>query len=243
MNIEKLYEHEEKIDILNNTIIPNITTNVNSLLNSEIKGNNASKYKIVAGVLRNTGSGWSLLDDDVHTPLNIDHAVNDADSIGIAYTFTAKTVGSVVCVPDETFVQRGYMFGASGGVSVADIVISCNKPISGYVYYDGTNWSILGNSIGVSTASFSNGVLTIEHDETDSLDVGCYAKSGNYLASIENTGANNTKINIKDYNGNLVTTPTTNMGVFFSRGSKKIINPNSVVSTSGNIWVYGIFEI
>ena len=219
-------------------------TNEIALLNDEIiKGNGKSKYKIIACAIRNNGTGWELIKDSTHQPVNVQYAVNDTDSIGLAYSFSATKVGTVVCVPDETFIQQGYSFGASGGTAVADIMISCNKDINAYVYTtDGINWNVLQGDIPITSVSFSSGILTINHVETNSLNVSAECKSGTALAFINNTSSTSTEIKITDFTGQVITNPT-NIGLFFRRGMPKIINPNNVISNSGNVWVYGIMEI
>ena len=87
-------------------------------------GYNASgkQYKIVACVIRQDtqGSGWYVIDDDSHKPLGLD-AENPVEisngSIRLNYSFTAKTVTSLVCAPDEGYASQLLQFGASVGRS------------------------------------------------------------------------------------------------------------------------------
>lgn len=85
---------------------------------------NQQKYKIVSGVIRNTGNGWELISDTAHEPLHIESVSNNNSAITIDYSFTAKKVVSFVVTPDETFVRNGLNAGSSVGLDKSLIYLS-----------------------------------------------------------------------------------------------------------------------
>jgi hypothetical protein len=211
---------------------------------SAIKGDDNKKYKVVACALRNTGSGWYAITDANHDPVGISSITNDTMSITVNYDFTAKTVGTLVCTPDETYVQQGYNFGATVGKTFSKISIERNRTIGGYISYNGTSWVINGDKEGISSVSFTGGILTITHEDIGtSFARNCSCRNGVYLADIGTTGATTTQIYIKDYAGTLVSTPDSNMRIFFNAITRPAANPNDLTNVGGNIWVYGIFEV
>lgn len=79
------------------------------------------KYKIVACVLRNTGSGWYAITDTNHRPINVQSVTVDGLSVKVTYPFTAKKVISLVATPDETLASLGISTGASVTPSYCNI--------------------------------------------------------------------------------------------------------------------------
>jgi hypothetical protein len=74
------------------------------------------QYKIVAGVIRNVGNGWELINDTAHEPIHVLSVSNNDLAITINHTFTAKQVVTMTVTPDETFVKDGIKAGASVGL-------------------------------------------------------------------------------------------------------------------------------
>jgi hypothetical protein len=93
-------------------------------------GGTPTSFEVV-GVIRNTGSGWSIIDDVDHTPLNITSisTTNGASTTGfvtITYGKTAGVVGTLLISPDELYAQNGTVAGASVGLSSANIYFGKN---------------------------------------------------------------------------------------------------------------------
>lgn len=65
-----------------------------------------AQEQYVAGVLRNTGDGWYVLNDATHEPLNIASVSNDARSITIAYGRQFSTIRTFLITADETYAVR-----------------------------------------------------------------------------------------------------------------------------------------
>lgn len=82
-------------------------------------GGSASTQKIVACALRNTGSGWAVLDDADHTPIGVASVSVSSTAITVNYDFTAATIHTNIVTVDETFATTPtqYLVGASSGLS------------------------------------------------------------------------------------------------------------------------------
>lgn len=87
----------------------------------------AVTYQEFAGTIRNTGSGWYILDDAGHTP-------DDLSSIGTVTSTSVRVnypgcseITSVIVGPDDTYAKDyGASFGASVGLTYMVITGSIN---------------------------------------------------------------------------------------------------------------------
>lgn len=78
-------------------------------------------HRIVAGSLRNTGSGWFVVNDSVNEPSDL--AIGAVTSSTIQVTFPASAqVETFIVAPDAAFAGLHTVnFGASVGLSSASI--------------------------------------------------------------------------------------------------------------------------
>lgn len=79
---------------------------------------------IVAAVIRNDGTGWRLLHDADHAPLNVTAVSNNHRSITVSFAFKARRVRTFIAGPDETLAIHGIVAGASVGLTAAHITLS-----------------------------------------------------------------------------------------------------------------------
>jgi hypothetical protein len=86
---------------------------------------------IVAGVVRNSGDGWGLIEDSTHTARNVLRVTEDNNNIIVYYAKPASMVVSLVVTPDEEFASQGYFVGASVGLEACYIRIY--KEIGGII--------------------------------------------------------------------------------------------------------------
>ena len=85
----------------------------------------------VAGAIEYTDGAWRIIDDDIHTPLNIAGVDTREDSALIHYTFKAKKVIILIAASDETYARAGICTGASVGLDLAVIQFgNANGPLS-----------------------------------------------------------------------------------------------------------------
>lgn len=218
-----------------------IEAQLSAMLNHEVIGEDGKKLKIVACVIRNTGSGWKQIGGN-HIPINVSSVTQDKSKITINYSFKAKNVVSFVAVPDETMAEEDFFMGSSVGLDSANIYITQNKSLGSYVYYNGSTWASKGDN-GI-TATFNNGILTITHSAITGVKVSANCRDGAYIAQVGSLGTTTTQICFYDYSGKLVTTPNTKMKVYWERTSQhQPIDPATYVSSGGNIWVLGVMEV
>lgn len=91
---------------------------------------NDKNIRLVAGVIRNSGDGWQLIEDKNHSSLNCDsvYIVDDGKCVTVDYSeLNVKKVVSFVVCPDETFASLGYTCGASAGTDYTNIYIYENS--------------------------------------------------------------------------------------------------------------------
>jgi hypothetical protein len=78
-------------------------------------------HRIVAGSLRNTGSGWYVMSSSVYAPTDLAIGTVTSTSIQVTYPASAQVVTFLVG-PDDTFAGlHTVAFGASVGLSSASI--------------------------------------------------------------------------------------------------------------------------
>lgn len=80
------------------------------------------EYSVVAGVIRNEGNGWSLIQDNNHETIGIKEITQDQEKVIVSYNDKEK-VNSIAVTVDETMAAEGYSVGASVGVSETWIFI------------------------------------------------------------------------------------------------------------------------
>jgi hypothetical protein len=85
--------------------------------------NNNKRLKFIACGIRNTGTGFKIIDDNEHDPLGISSISNDNDKIVLNYDFTASRVLSLVITPDETMSKNGIIAGGSVGLALTNIYV------------------------------------------------------------------------------------------------------------------------
>jgi len=209
-----------------------------------ISNEDEKKYKLVAGVIRNTVDGWRLIEDTVHTNMNIDSVSSDTSKITINFSFTAKKIISFIVAVDEDYAKKSYQTGASVGTNVAYIEVQqLPKTIGGYIRYNAGAWQYLGNN-SVTITSYTNGVLTLSHENlgTD-YSANVSGRDGVFSPQLSSIGGTTTTIKFYNWDGTLATTPTTDMKCYFTTSiASKTLNP-SAMSTEGNLWLFGIFEV
>lgn len=93
------------------------------------------RYMKLSAAIRNSGSGWHVIDDANHEPLGITIGTVTSTSIEVLFP-DAVQVCDMVCGPDETFARLSAAFGASVGLNRALI----EGTVSG-VQFDPSTWS------------------------------------------------------------------------------------------------------
>lgn len=210
----------------------------------------------VAGVLRNTGTGWNWISDAGHEPIGIDSVTSDTASITVNYgTLGASKVGSFIVVPDEKLSEQGFQAGASVGTTSTDIYLSRSIPsYSDYVAYTSGAF-VSSNGVFTCTWNATDGYLQVTHPTIigTALNVSLVGRPGtalNYtpvVAGDLTTGSTFIAIEFRDAAGAQVMTPDTNMRVFVTHGGGFVpsVDPSTVNTTTypnSNLWVMGLMR-
>lgn len=104
-------------------------------LSGSLFGNDGKEYKVISGVIRNTGSGWQYIDDSGHSPVGFNGISTNVDgTITLNHDVGGSKVVSLLAVPDETYTQYGLVCGASVGVDLS--ILALSTPLSFYVNMD-----------------------------------------------------------------------------------------------------------
>jgi hypothetical protein len=142
---------------------------VTSQMVESVKGEAGKSVQTLAGVIRNSGSGWFYIDDTGHNRVNMSTVVVQNGSIRVEHTSLAKKVGSLIAAPDETFAKEGMICGASVGntFSLIDLYFPLNVQVKG----DGTfvTKNYFNSSLGL-TFSADKSSFTLTHPSCDALD-------------------------------------------------------------------------
>lgn len=209
-------------------------------------------YRVVAGAIRNTGSGWELISDGQHFPMNVDSVSNNSASITIDYSgLNATGVVSGIVSPDETF-GGVYTAGASIGTSVANIQIK-NQLLYGkalVTHHGGGAFSIANSSnspfSGLS-ASYASGILTILHDNADGTPLTLDWGGDTVIRKAYNTeGYTIARYKFYNYDGTQqdLANPSISRFSFERRLSTGVfVNPDNLISGGGNFWFMIILKI
>lgn len=216
-----------------------------------LTGEQNRSLRIVGCVLRNDGSGWAPLNDAGHRPVPSSGITVSADvnSVDINYGFTASKVITSLVVPDEVFASQRVFVGASVGLSGAVIVLTADVSIGGYVAWSGSAWTVAGDT---TSASFDGaGKVTISHPaqlSSSILGMSAELRSGATRPSIEvfpgTAAAASFDVYLFDRaTGAVITTPTTECKIYWSRVGSVALNPSTYVNAGANIWFLAVLEI
>lgn len=218
-----------------------------------VRGVDGRTYRIVAGVIRNAGGPtyWQPIDDDGHRPCLLTSCTTDGDAITVNYPATAGgRITTLLVTPDETLARAGLFAGAS--VAADHAVIRLGRAaarLSDYVFWNGSAWV---SQRDVYRPQWAAGVLTLTHAPVDAAaiyDVDVTGRGGAVLPTLHAVTpctTSSVQIEWRDWAGQLVTTPTTDMRVHVSRGGGLVgVDPRTVDTTAypwSNLWLFGLME-
>jgi hypothetical protein len=208
------------------------------------------KLSLVAGVLRNTGSGWALIEDSGHTNVHVSGVSSDSSSIVVSFGgIPGSKVVSVVAGPDDTLAVAGFCCGSSVTPSQAAIFLKRAGVTAQVADYVSWNGSAFVSQNGVFTiGSYASGILTLTHPNVTVVPpvITIASRSGLLLCFPETVTGTTTSLKWFDYAGTLITAESTNMKVWLNRGLVSGQTDPSTVNTttfpSSNIWFIGVIE-
>ncbi|MFE0727957.1 hypothetical protein ACFW2X_06835 [Streptomyces antibioticus] len=101
-----------------------------------------ARLALVSCALRNTGSGWEVIDGPAHEPSGVTGLVQGPDRLELQHALGALQVSSLAVTVDETYAKTGLRCGASVGLDHS------------YIYlYSGAAGSAALNPATVSAAN------------------------------------------------------------------------------------------
>lgn len=221
---------------------------------TRILGETGRTYRLVSGVLRNTGGGWAWINDAGHRASGFRAATQTSTAITLPYSFRGLKVSSLQVTPDEYFASRGLRVGASVGLDKTVLTLYTEDAceIGDYVYYNAATakWVSLN---GVFTGmTYANGALTLTH-QSMGTGKGMYASAsarGQALALVGSLGDTTTQVTFHTGSfGSLAPAGAPNASqhrVWVSRHGVRTTppaNPASVAAANGNLWVTGLIEV
>ncbi|MEV0779168.1 hypothetical protein [Streptomyces sp. NPDC050428] len=90
-----------------------------------------ARLALLSCVLRNSGSGWYIIDDAGHRPSGISGLIQHTDRLELTHAATALKVSSFQVTPDEAFAARGLRVGASVGLGATRLYLYTAPPTGG----------------------------------------------------------------------------------------------------------------
>jgi len=202
------------------------------------------KVRQLAGVIRNTGGTWAFINDVDHEPLNlISVSQPTSTTVRVTYDKAYTKVITFVATPDEGYASNGIFMGASVGLNFADIQLYQSRTISGYIVYNGSAWTVVGDAF--TNFSYSSGVLTFDHPSLYAdaqYAVSATPRNGsayNYYAGSQ--GETSSQIYIYNPDGTAYTgAADTNMKFFFGKGASGVLTNTQSAISGSNIWLSGL---
>lgn len=82
-----------------------------------------TRFALVSCTIRNTGSGWAVINDGGHTPSGCAGVVTHPDHLELQHPVGAVRVSSLTVTPDETFARAGLRVGASVGFDLSNLFL------------------------------------------------------------------------------------------------------------------------
>jgi hypothetical protein len=82
-----------------------------------------TRLALISCAIRNTGSGWTIINDAGHTPSGCQGIVQHADRLELQHDVGAVRVSSLTVTVDETYAKTGLRVGASVGFALSRIYL------------------------------------------------------------------------------------------------------------------------
>lgn len=150
----------DDIDVFQSTAVP--TQSAVKAEYGQVSGDADKKYIKVAGVIRNTGTGWFFISDSGHNKITFGTITTDiAGTVTIQNPPNVKTIGSVLVGADETFSKIGITAGSS--VSLAETVITFAAPLEFILNADAATVSVPAHFTDQITAQVNASNIAINY--------------------------------------------------------------------------------
>jgi lysophospholipase L1-like esterase len=209
-----------------------------------VTGTPGHKFRQVACVIRNTGSGFDFISDASHYPSGVTSVVSNTDNVVVNYSFTASQVASLVATPDEVLAAKGYTIGASVGLSSATLWVGAPGGFSDYISWNGSAWVSFNGYVTSVSMDGTTGLITCTHQDMSSPVGGSVSsRSLTKRASMEGLGTTTTTLYLVDNSGVTVKTPTTDSRFWITRSGSRRVPMSELTFANSNIWLYGLMLV
>lgn len=212
------------------------------------------RVAIVSGILRNpSGTGWVVLDDADHSPINVSSVSNTTTVIQANFPFTTSDIYTINVDPDETL--NTYQWGTK--VATTFVQISARyfemRSVQGYLTYRTATsdwaWTTLAGGLS-ATISGSNTVnqVQITHADCNFNLPQLITTSTTFLPFISTSiSGTTTTINIRDWSGATGASIPDGTRLFVQRRSytttdQRVIDPNLISGGTANVWMFGFVK-
>jgi hypothetical protein len=217
---------------------------IDAAVNGVLKGDTGGNFRVIACTLRNTGSGFAILNDANHEPIGVTSVTTAGDNMSLTlnYSFTATQVGALVVTADDTLATLGYVFGSSVGLTSSVIYASQPGGWGDYLSWNGSAWVSLNGYITSASMNGTTGEVTANHASMTPIGGSVVSRSDTKRASMEGLGATTTNFKLMDNAGVSVKTPTTDNRVWIQRAGARQVPMTELIQSNSNIWVFGIMR-
>lgn len=260
IKIDELITNGTIQDLINNKIFSDLNTKLETFkqqtdeqFNTIVSQTNGKNVKFIAFAIRNNGGGFQLINDNLHSPLNVTSVENGLFDVTINYETTGVKVLSLIVANDETMAQEGINVGASVGIDKAIIKFSKQDDVFGYLTKTGgdlNNWSITENlSYGVEGAVWEVSAkrLKITHKKCFNPMPNVFTRNPSIIAyprAINNRGGfTTTYISFRDITTGQDVAPPDDTVLCLSYSGKYLIPTNDLTFENSNFWCIGMVEV
>ena len=243
-----------------NTIVDNYQVTVNQQLAEALKGKEGTNLKVIAGTVRNDGTGWKFIVDASHqADLNCDSVSADNAHVHINYaSIDATKVVSFMVSPDESFAALGYFCGASVGVEQSSIKLykSVPKSVGCVATCTSSGFTVNPDNIGITSLVWDSFKfkLRINHANlgsaysTGGAPVILPYVTGKFIPRTVGINPLYTDIEFYNFSGTRIQALSDVLSFSFTRttpeeNTTKLIDPTTIINASASLWFVGIFEV
>jgi len=242
--------------ILNETITnANTATRVGVMLESMIQNMGlSSNYRVIAGVIQNTGSGWAQI-GGAHESINTDSVSDTPTGILIDHTSLGATKVVTFISGMDDFWAGKYSSGFSGGLTVSTIKVykpTIERKVHLITHNGDGNFTFGGDTSG--SYDSVTGILTINltgpgNNVPKFWDLpATLAKSTIFHSAQNSLSGNQVNVRLLNLDGTQKNLINPDMTRFYIERSavdiqQVLVDPQTLISGPGNIWYVGIVRI
>lgn len=240
--------------------LPSALPAAGSLLTMAAGGTVSGGIIPISCVLRATSSGWTLLNNSGHVPLNVQNVSisSGEDTLTLDHAVGASKVLSFQITPDEQFAKYGVSAGASVGLDYSLISLFMHVSASGWAVYNSSSasWTLqsaysnLCTSVAWSDAYgglmfiFDDSLKCANGTDFSAHFLGKDASKLGYRIQVRNPDKCIVVVFVYDASGALVTTPSVYTNLLCRYDISNSITPANLVTypiANSDFFVTGFF--